>query len=154
MFLALLLVSAPADAKDLRSRIGVGFHEQFGNVTALSIRGGLPMPKPTNNLQLELDIGLDLAAVTDPKFFAGGRVLYSVVAEDNMNLYLGAGAGYLVDGPSGLVRIQPVAGAEFFLFGLENLGFSVEWGVNVDLGATWGVETVGSSPAIAAHYYF
>lgn len=154
MLLALLLVSAPADAKDLRSRIGVGFHQQFGNVTALSVRGGLPMAKPTSNLQLELDVGADLASGTDPKFFAGGRALYSVVAEDNMNLYLGAGGGYLVDGPSGLVRLQPVAGAEFFLFGLENLGFSVEWGVNVDLGATWGVETVGSAPAIGAHYYF
>ena len=154
MLLALLLVSAPADAKDLRSRVGIGFHEQFGSVTALSVRAGLPTGKPTSIIQFEADVGADLSAVTEPKFFAGGRLLFTVVAEDNMNLYLGAGGGYIVDGPDGVVRLQPVAGAEFFFFGLENLGFSVEWGVNVDLGAAWAVKTVGSSPAVAAHYYF
>lgn len=154
MLLALLLVSAPADAKDLRSRLGIGLHEQFGSVTALSARYGLPTGKPTSNVQIEVDLGADLASTMDPKFFAGGRLLFSVVAEDNMNLYLGAGAGYVVDGPAGVVRLQPVAGAEFFFFGLENLGFSVEWGVNVDLGSAWAVQTIGSSPGVAAHYYF
>lgn len=154
MLLALLLVSAPADAKDLRSRFGIGFHQQFGSVTALSARYGLPTGKPTSNVQIEVDVGADLAALTEPRFFAGGRLLYSVVAEDNMNLYLGAGGGYVVDGPDGVVRLQPVAGAEFFFFGLENLGFSVEWGVNVDLGAAWAVKTVGSAPAVGVHYYF
>ncbi|MDP2307859.1 MAG: hypothetical protein Q8P18_17670 [Pseudomonadota bacterium] len=154
MLLALLLVSAPADAKDLRSRFGLGFHEQFGSVSAISVRYGLPTGKPTSNVQIEVDAGVDLAALTEPKLFAGGRLLYSVVAEDNMNLYLGAGAGYLVDGLEGIVRVQPVVGAEFFFFGLENLGFSVEWGANVDLGAAWAVKTVGTSPAVAAHYYF
>lgn len=154
MLFALLLATTTADAKDLRNRVGVGFHQQFGSVTALSARYGLPTGKPTSNVQIEADVGVDLMAATPAQFFAGGRILYSVVAEDNMNLYLGAGAGYAVDGSAGVVRLQPALGAEFFLFGLENLGFSVEWGVNVDLGAAWSVQTVGTAPNAAVHYYF
>jgi hypothetical protein len=154
MALALLVLLTPAHAKDLRSRFGLGFNEQFGSVTALSARVGLPTDKPTQNVQIEADVGVDLGETIDPKFFAGGRLLFGVVAEDNMNVYLGAGAGYAVDGPSGVVRIQPSAGAQFFLFGLENLGFSTELGVNIDLGAAWSVKTVGASPSVAVHYYF
>lgn len=166
MLLALLLLPS-AEAKDLRSKVGLGFHQAIGpdNLTALSVRYGFPAAKPVTNIQLEADVGLALAAETPASFYAGGRLLYTVVAEDNLNLYLGAGAGYAnqvvppADADSdptsaGFVRIQPAVGAEFFLFGLENLGFSVEWGVNVDLGSTWSVQTVGSAPAAAVHYYF
>jgi len=154
MLLALLLSASSADAKDLRSRLGVGFHQQFGSVTTLSARYGLPMPKPTQSLQLEADVGFDFTDGDPAAFFAGGRALYGVVAEDNLNLYLGAGAGYAVSGTSGFVRLQPAVGAEFFLFGLENLGFSVEWGVTIDLGAETGVSTFGTAPNAAVHYYF
>lgn len=154
MLIALLLSLPTAEAKDLRSRFGVGFHQQFGSTTALSFRYGLPMPKPTQNVQVEADFGLDLAAAEPGVFFAGGRLLYTVVAEDNLNLYLGAGAGYAGAGDKGFLRLQPAVGAEFFLFGVENLGFSVEWGVSVDLAEEWAVQTVGTAPNAAVHYYF
>ena len=32
-------------------------------------------------------------------------------------------------------------GADFFLFGLDNLGFTVEWGLNLDTGGSPGLET-------------
>ena len=136
----LLLLSLPtAEAKDLRSKIGLGFHQELGSMSALSVRYGFPAAKPITNIQLEADVGLALAADSPTELYAGGRLLYTVVAEDNMNFYLGAGAGYATvagsdaDGDptsTGFVRIQPALGAEFFLFGLENLGFSVEWGAN------------------------
>jgi hypothetical protein len=153
MLLALLLVLTPAHAKDLRSRFGVGFNQQFGTVSSLSARIGLPAAKPITNIQLEADIGLDLSAA-NTGFFAGGRLLYGVVAEDNLNLYLAAGAGYASDATGGVVRLEPAAGAEFFFFGLENLGFSVEWGVHADLGSTWSVKTIGTAPSVGVHYYF
>jgi hypothetical protein len=154
MLTALLLSLATAEAKDLRSRVGVGFHQQFGSVTTLSARYGLPLPKPTQNLQVEAGVGMALEASAPAQFFAGGRVLYAFLAEDNLNLYGAAGAGYALDGNDGYVRLQPALGAEFFLFGLENLGFSVEWGVTVDLGTTWRAQTVGTAPNAAVHYYF
>lgn len=163
MLLVVLSLVSSADAKDLRSRLGLGFHQELGSMSALSVRYGFPAAKPTTNIQLEADVGLSLAAGSPTELYAGGRLLYTVVAEDNLNFYLGAGAGYATvagtdaDGDptsTGFVRIQPALGAEFFLFGLENLGFSIEWGANVDLGAAWAVRTIGSSPAAAVHYYF
>lgn len=151
MLLALLLATDPAAAKDLRSRVGVGFHQQFGNVSALSVRFGLPAAEPTTNIQLELDAGV-LAATSGTAWFAGGRALFGVVAEDNMNLYLGAGGGWM--GGVDALRLQPVIATQFFLFGLENLGFSAEWGLNVDIAAETSAMTVGGAPAAAVHYYF
>ena len=152
MLLALLLATH-ADAKDLRSRFGLGFHQGLAGTptSALSARYGLPAGKPITNIQIEVDAGLDLAEGVDPKVFVGARLLDTVVAEDNMNFYLGAGAGYKIDGAAGVVRLQPALGAEFFLFGLENLGLSAEWAVNVDLGAAWAVST---GPSLGMHYYF
>lgn len=150
-FLLLALLPS-ADAKDLNGRLGVGFHQQFGDTSSLSVRYGLPTGSPTVNLHVEADVGLALDPVAGNGYFAGGRLLYGVVAEDNMNLYLAAGAGW-VGGPD-VLRVQPALAAEFFLFGLENLGFSAEWGVNVDLGADSKVTTVGAGPAAAVHYYF
>lgn len=171
MLLLLPLLVSPASAKDLNGKLGVGFSQQFGGdgtFSSLSLRYGLPTGKPTTNLAVELDVGVDVdAGATD--LFGGGRFLWGVVAEDNMNLYLGAGAGYLQrnvlavadDGlstepsPYDVVRVQPSLGAEFFLFGLENLGFTAEFGVNLDIGeGGTRVTTVGGAPAVGMHYYF
>jgi hypothetical protein len=152
MLLVLLAATLPeANAKDLRSRVGVGLHQQFVGVSALSVRYGLPTAKPTSVVQVEVDAGVAAAASAPLELYAGGRLLYSVLVEDNLNVYLGAGAGYAQQAGVGAARVEPVLGAEFFLFGLENLGFSVEWGVPVDLGATWSVRT---APNAAVHYYF
>lgn len=150
MLLALLL-AAPAEAKDLRSKLGVGVHQQFVDVTAFSARFTLPGGKPTTLAAVEALAGVDLTASVDPTFYVGGRFLYTVVAEDNLNFYLGVGAGYASTTGVGAGRVEPVAGVEFFAFGLENLGWSVEWGVRADLGTTWKVKT---APNLAVHYYF
>jgi hypothetical protein len=158
--LPLILALVPhADAKDLRSRFGLGLNQQFGDVSALSLRYGLPTAKPTQNIQIEADAGI---AVRDNLSYAlvGGRLLYGFVAEDNLNVYGAAGVAYAGGTPVGggseeyFVRVQPAFGAEFFLFGLENLGFTVEWGLNLDVGSPLGITTVGSAPAAGFHYYF
>ncbi|MFZ5481268.1 MAG: hypothetical protein ACOZNI_31200 [Myxococcota bacterium] len=147
----LLALITQADAKDLRGRLGVGFHQALASTSAISLRYTLPGAQPTSTVQIEVDAGLDLTD-TATDYYAGGRLLFGVVAEDNMGLYLGAGAGYL--GGSGRVRVQPAVGAQFFFFGLENLGFSVEWGVNADFGTGYRVATFGTGPAAAVHYWF
>ena len=90
-------------------------------------------------------------------------MLFAFLAEDNLNLYAGVGAGYAgFDDGSRAVRAQPALGVEFFLFGLENLGLSAEFGVNVDVGiSSSGIDvTTGAGPdassfaAIGVHYYF
>ncbi len=161
----LLLLAVPlgipaAHAKDLRKRFGMGFNNQFGDEAAgfpcLSLRYGFPTGDEVINLQLEALAGFRAGGADGATqgFFSGGRLLYSVVAEDNLNVYLAAGAGWkaLQDG-SGLL-LHPGLGVQFFFFGLENLGFSAEWGVAIDLSSTAGVATYTSAPGVGLHYYF
>lgn len=149
------LLAAPslAHAKDLRGRVGAGFNTSFGQVQALSVRYGLPTADPAINIQVEGDFGFASYENVTDGVFGGGRLLYGVVAEDNMNLYVGAGAGYVGYGTGSVVRIQPVASVDFFLFGLENLGFNASWGLNLDVGDQSGLATTANLGA-GLHYFF
>ena len=161
-FALLLFVLLPqtAFAKDLREKIGVGFSNQFASTPSISVRYGLPARSPAINIGVEVDIGFDFYSDSSStsdfnKWFSGVRVLYGFVAEDNMNLYAIAGAGFLFQGTNDArVRVQPALGAEFFLYGVENLGFSAEWGLNFDMGSPNRVTTVSGAPLVGLHYYF
>ncbi|MCB9777497.1 MAG: hypothetical protein H6742_02940 [Alphaproteobacteria bacterium] len=148
-----LLASSPAQAKDLRQRLGVGANAHLGSVPALSIRYGLPTGNPAVNIQVEAAAGFWIQDSMPSQVTAGGRVLYGVVAEDNMNLFLGAGAAADTVGTQVNARVQPVMGADFFFFGLENLGFTAEWGLDIDVGANSGFATTGTIGA-GVHYWF
>ena len=149
----LLLAPGTADAKDLRSRLAIGANAHLGSVPALSVRYGLPTGNPAVNVQLEALAGFWTVTDSPANATAGGRLLYGVVAEDNMNLFLGAGAGVNVVAGDAAFRLQPVMGADFFLFGLENLGFTAEWGINVDLGSSTAAGTSASLGG-GVHYWF
>lgn len=150
---ALLLLPDLALAKDLRQRVGVGMSRGLSPVGALSVRYGLPAKEPAVNFQAELVAGASVLAGSADTIFVGARGLYGVVAEDNMNLYLGVGAGYLQEGDRTGLRVQPAASMQFFPFGLENLGISAEMGLNFDY--VGGLDIVTSAvPAACVHYYF
>ena len=152
--LAALTLPSLAHAKDLRGRTGVGFNQQFGHLSALSVRYGLPTPSPVMNLQVEGLFGLDTAATDEGgNVVYGARVLYGFLAEDNMNLFAGGGIGGVNTAAENTLRLQPTMGTDFFLFGLENLGFTVEWGLNMDIGPTSGVSTTAATAA-GVHYWF
>jgi hypothetical protein len=144
---------------DLRERVGIGYSNQFASVSSLSVRYHLPTRSPTIRLAVELAAGASVmnsptAPTTYNGWFGGGRVLYGLVAEDNMTLYAAAGLGFTSTGADQAVRLQPALGAEFFLYGLENLGISTEWGLNVDMGSPTRLYTVSGGPAVSVHYYF
>lgn len=154
LVLSALVFSSATHAKDLRGRTGVGFNEQFGHVSALSVRYGLPTPSPVMNIQVEGMFGLDTAA-TDAggNVVYGARVLYGFLAEDNLNLFAGGGLGGVNRAAENTLRLQPTMGTDFFLFGLENLGFTIEWGLNIDIGSSSGVSTTAATAA-GVHYWF
>lgn len=160
LLLALLLLPSPALAKDLRGHLGMGFvlpvavpvgEGETAALPMLSLKYGFPTGDPKMNIALQAEVGAAWQSGADAVIHAGGRLSFGVVAEDNMNLFLGAGAGVDVQAGATVFRVQPVMGADFFLFGLENLGFTAEWGVAVDLGAT---TTLALVPAFQVHYYF
>lgn len=158
---AVLLAPGAASAKDLNGRLGLGAMATFGGGAGpaeLSVRYGLPTGKPTLNIALELDAGVDIDTAVGTRLEGGLRLLYAPVVEDNMNLYLGAGVGYRYDTTSGVstggLHVQPAVEAEFFAFGLENLGFVAGIGLDLGIGDSVTVRTVGGVPMVGMHYYF
>ena len=149
--LILLASARPAAAKDLGNRIGVGFQSQLGAVPALSARYGLPTANPAVNIQVEADFGFATGDVA--QLYAGGRGLYGLVVEDNMNLYGYVGAGWNDSGAGGAFRLQPGLEVQAFPFGLENLGLTGSFGLNVDLGGQTSISTTGAVAA-GLHYWF
>ena len=143
-----LVASSVAEAKDMGGRLGVGFDNEVGTVSALSVRYGLPTGHPAINVVLEGLYGTTPQGAAD---FVGGRAQYGVVAEDNMNLYVGGGLGGSTSTSS--TRLTVDMAAEWSFFGLENLGFLASWGVGLDLGSSGGLST-RTSPGFGVHYYF
>ncbi len=159
LLLSLLALSADAQAKDLRSRIGVGLYQPIdigtkgGSLTMISLRYGLPLAKPTQNLILELDAGFRVDASLAEAGYGGGlRVLYALVVEDNLNFYGSVYGGYQQNfGGDPAARVTPGVGVEFFPFGLDNLGISADIGLNLDFGKD---VHFGTAPALGVRYYF
>ncbi len=152
--LVALAWATPAHGHDLRGRIGVGAEGGVAPVPALSVRYALPTSSPLVDVQLQLVAGASVLSGASDLWFVGGRVLYGMVIEDQLNGYVAAGLGTGQEGGTAFLRVQPAAGVEFFLFGLENLGFSAEVGLNVDLSPTPAVFTFGGVPAVGIHYWF
>lgn len=154
LVLAAGLLAPPVQAADHRGRFGFGFHAGLGSIPAISARYALPTSSPSINAQIELDGGVDTGTGEGLSLVAGGRFLYGVVAEDNLSLYVAGGAAYVAAPDTYSIRIQPALGAEFFFFGLENLGFGLEWGFNIDVGESFRLQTFGGAPAATVHYWF
>ncbi len=148
--LLLALLPSPALARDLHGRLGVGFEDQLSGNGGISARYWLPGGKDTPQIGVEAVLGLDLRDGGEG-VSAGVRGMWAFLEEDNLNLYAAGGLGWV--GAAESVRMQPSMGAEFFLFGLENLGFSAEWGLNVDLGRDVAVATPGRA-VTGVRYYF
>lgn len=145
-----LLSPKSAQAKDLGNRVGVGVRNATDGLPSLSARYGLPSSNPAINIQVEGNVGFNSNTGAT---YVGGRGLYAVVVEDNMNLYGYAALGYQSDGIDGGLRLQPGLEVQAFLFGLENLGIVGGLGLNLDVGATSGVSTAGALAA-GFHYWF
>ncbi len=158
---ATLATSPVAEAKDLHGRFGVGYNGQFSNreatrgVPGVSIKYGL-----TRDLGASLVFGINTASpvnsVTALKFFQ------NIFAETNMNFYFTLGGGILSTADStGLVsatstEFLTALGAEFFIPGLESLGFTIESGVKfTNVTGTFALKTMGLSFIDAGvHFYF
>lgn len=146
-----LLLSTAAHAKDLRGRFGLGFRQTFDSTTLVTARYTLPTREPVVQLQIEAFGGFAANRLEGSYALVGGRALMGFVVEDNMNVYGAAGGGLFLKEGSSQARIEPAIGSEFFLFGLENLGFVAEWGVDIDLGSP---SAVGTNAAVGVHYWF
>lgn len=119
-----------ASAKDLTNRLGIGYKNQFST----ELPGIAFQYYPGADLGLSATMGVDTKK-DNSKFGFMVKLLRIIFQEDNLNFYMGAGAGVLSQelnstNESGF-ELMGFGGAEFFFTGLENLGFSFEAGTAI-----------------------
>ena len=145
-----------AEAKDLTSRLGIGYSDQFSeSLPGISVRYW-----PEGKLGFGAALGVDTED-NNSRFGFMARLYRIIFTEDNLNFYMGTGAGLISveepgqDSNSGFELIG-FCGAEFFLTGLENLGFSFEAGIGVtSIDSETRFRTIGDHPVRAGiTFYF
>lgn len=152
---ACLFPGSPAEAKDLTSRLGLGFKDQSSV--------GLPSIAlqywPGSELGLSASIGLD-TQTSNSRFSAIAKIYRVIFPEDNLNFYMGAGAGVLSvetagNNQSGF-ELMGFAGVEVFIPGLDSVGWSFEAGTAItSISSGTRFRTFGDSPIKAgAIFYF
>lgn len=154
---ATLFMALPqAQAKDLSNRLGVGFKNQFGT----DLPGVALQYYPGPDVALSAVLGVDTQE-NNSRFGFMAKLHRIIFQEDNLNFYMGAGAGLISqeepngDNESGF-ELLGFAGTEFFFTGLENLGFSFEVGTAItSISSGVRFRTFGDSPVRAGiTFYF
>lgn len=129
--LFILLLPLQGMAKDLTNRLGVGYSNQFSvDLPSVGVRY-----YPNPDLGLSAALGVDTQENAS-KFGFMVRLNKIIFKEDNMNFYMGSGLGLISqENSSGSndtgFELNGYVGGEFFLTGLDSLGFVFEAGIGV-----------------------
>lgn len=150
----LSFTTAPGWGRELTNRLGIGYSNQFSEeMPSLALRY-----YPNAKLGLGLALGVDTQE-NESRFGFMARLYRIIYPEDNMNFYMGTGAGLISleennDSDSGF-ELSGYCGVEFFLSGLENLGFSFEAGVGVtSINSEVRFRTIGDHPLRAGMIFY
>ncbi len=142
-----------ASAKEMVSRLGIGVK----NDTSINLPSMALSYYPTSDIALTGGLGIDTKKDNSLFSFNGG-VRRIVFKEDNMNFFLGGELGLINSESNGDKQsgffLSGLFGAEFFLAGLDNLGFSFQGGVGVVSMRDVRFRTVGDAPLSAAVIFY
>jgi len=141
----LLCLPFKGEAVNLKNRLGVGY-SALSPLSGWSLRYWLLEKFAVNPV-------IDFHFETDRnEFLLGGRAIYKVKDENNLNLYLGGEIGVdLRQNRDDNFCVGPFTGVEYFFAGLSNLGFGAEIGVYYQSAAS-AFATAFSQ--VGVHYYF
>lgn len=156
LLLGISLFGAVGGAKELGSRLGVGYSNQFGlsrELPSVAMRY-----YPNSDYGLMGALGIDTEK-DNSRFGFMVKIVKIIFKEDNLNFYTGAGAGLVSEETLGHnesgFEMLGVLGVEFFLPGLENVGFSFEGGVGVtSISSEVRFRTIGDSPLRAGIVFY
>lgn len=125
------LFSSLAYSKDMTHRLGVGIKDNLSkSLPSLAMvyypsmeyafTGGVGLDTEKNNSAMQVNLGIRRVVFFEPNlnFYMGGQA--ALITDENT-----------VDGKRNGYEINAHFGTEFFLQGLENLGFTFEMGVAV-----------------------
>lgn len=154
MIVMALLVGTTVQAKDLTNRLGVGVKSNTA-VDNLPALAAVYYPNP--DFGLTSSLGIDTKK-DNSRFAITGGVRRIVFREANMNFYMGGNLGLINhetagDKDSGF-ELSAVFGAEFFMPGLESLGFSFEGGLGVVSMDSTRFRTIAESPVQAGLVFY
>ncbi len=126
-----LLMGAEAFAKNLAHRLGVGYKNQFGDP---DLNGIAAQYYPYDDLGFSAALGVD-TKTDNSKFGFQVKLNRIIFQEEHLNFYMGTGAGLLTTETAGRsesgFELSGFVGGEFFLMGLDSLGFSFESGIGI-----------------------
>jgi hypothetical protein len=160
LFILPLLLPAVSPAKDLNHRLGVGYGDQTG-VNVPSLRAKYFVDR---DFALSADLGIQTGD-NDSAFGLLVKAYKTIFPEDNLNFYLGGGAGLVSqklsksnggDGTNNSgFELMAFAGAEFFLPGLDSIGISFEAGFGVlSIRSDTSFRTIADSPLKAGMVFY
>jgi hypothetical protein len=140
----------------MHGRLGVGYNSEFANSYAGSRRlpGVSVKYSATRDIALEGIIGI---ATTSPSNSVTGiKFFKNIFFETNLNFYFMLGGGIINANQQLGGELLGGFGAEFFIPGVDSLGFSVETGASFNnASGSYALETLGVSFLDAGiHFYF
>lgn len=152
-----LLTAIPsAHARDMHGRMGLGYNGQFAStqqtngVPAISIRYGL-----TSRMQVEV-IGGFYSGINGTGV-AALKFMQTIHPETYMNFYWLAAGGYVGAGGKSGTEWLGGLGTEFFIPGIESVGFAFETGLSYEnlTSSSFVLKTFGLSFInVGMHFYF
>lgn len=152
--LLFFLPCGSAFARDLEGRLGLGFNSEFANfsatngVPAISLKYGL-----SRDTAVEGVVGI--ATGSPGNSVTGGKFFKNLFFETNLNFYFMAGAAILTGDHNKGSEFLGGFGCEFFIPGLESLGFSMETGGTFDnLSGSFVLKTLGVSFLNAGMHFY
>lgn len=145
LLLVIGLISSQAQAKDLTNRLGVGYRNSYVTFTLPSIAA---FYYPSPDLGLVGTLGVDTEQ-DNSRFGLGVGVRRVIFKEDAMNFFMGGQVSMINNEVSTQkdngFEIAATVGGEFFLHGLDSLGFSFESGVGITNVKKTRFRTLGES---------
>ena len=135
-----------ANARDLQGRLGLGYNAQFanqreanGNVPAIAAKYAV-----TKDLAVEGVLGV---ATTKPgNSVIAMKLFKTLFFENNLNFYGMLAGGLVTASATSGIDLQGGFGTEFFIPGLESVGFSFEVGGELtNLSGSMVFRTMGAS---------
>jgi hypothetical protein len=147
IFFALLVTLMPrAEARDLQGRLGLGFNAQFANQR--EVNGRVPAISAkyavTKDIAFEGIIGL--ATTTPGNSVVAMKFFKTLFFENNLNFYTMLAGGLVTANATSGIDLQGGFGTEFFIPGLESVGFSFELGGELtNLSGSMVFRTMGAS---------
>ena len=151
--LALGVFANDAHSKELVSRLGLGFRNNFA----------IDVPSVAFNYYPNADYGLNGALGIDTedsnsRFALQGGIRRILFKEESLNFFFGGSLALINREVAGTkdsgFELGTGLGCEFFLSGLENLGFNIETGVSVTNIKKVRFRTYGASFIQAGIFFY